>query len=65
MTARDIAILDLLHHGYRPRAPDHPDHERLMIEWATRYRVRLASAERMLAAGATIEAEERSCTQSP
>ncbi len=49
-TARDITILDLLHHGCHPLPPAHPDHERLIAEWTARYRARVACAEAMLEA---------------
>ena len=63
-TARDITILDLLHHGYHPPSPAHPDHERLMAEWTARYRARVACAEAMLEAVAQVE-EEAPCPPSP
>ncbi len=63
--ARTIALLDLLHHGYYPPAPGHPDHDRLMHAWAHRFRVRLACAEGLLDAVAAIEAEEPACPPSP
>ncbi len=65
MTARDIAILDMLHRGYRPPGPDYPDHDRLMAEWMQRYRVRLTCAERVLEAVALTETEEPSCPPLP
>lgn len=58
MTARDLAILDLLHHGYHVPAESHPDHDQLLAEWVQRYRARLAAAARLLDAVATLEAEE-------
>ncbi len=64
MGARTIAILDLLHHGYRPPTPDNLDHDRLMFDWMQRYQVRLACAERMLAAVDAFELED-SCPLSP
>lgn len=64
MTARDIAILDLLHHGYHPPAPNCPEYERLIQLWTARYRVRLACAARMFAAVDAIQVEE-SCPPSP
>ncbi len=39
-----ISVLDPLRHRYHPPAPNHADHERLMAEWITRYRVRLTCA---------------------
>ena len=56
MNSRDLAILDLLHHGYHPPAPAHPDHARLMAEWEHRYRTRLDAAERLLAAVIAVDA---------
>jgi hypothetical protein len=56
MTAQAIAILDLLHHGYHPPAPGHPDHDRHMAEWVRRYHRRRAAADRMLGAIAAVEA---------
>ncbi len=60
--APTIAILDLLHHGYHPPAPHHPDRDRYMVEWAERYRRRLESAQSMLAAVAPIEQEAPTCS---
>jgi hypothetical protein len=58
MNARDLAILDLLHHGYHPPAPNHPDHERLMHLWKARYLARRDAAQRLIAAVAAAETEE-------
>ncbi len=55
MTARAIANLDLLHHGYHPPQPSHPDYDRELQVWTTRYLARLDAAERMHAAIAAIE----------
>ncbi len=55
MNARTLAILDLVHQGYHPPAPDHPDHDALLATWNDRYRVRLACAERMLEAAAACD----------
>lgn len=56
MTARDFAILDLLHHSYHPPALSHPDHDRQWHLWQGRYRARLAAAQCLLNAVATLEA---------
>lgn len=64
MTARDLAILDLLHHDYHPPPVSHPDHDPQLAEWVQRYRVRLAAARRLLDAVAALDAEEP-CPPSP
>ncbi len=63
--ARSFALLDLPSRGCLVPARDDPPYERLMGEWATRYRVRLAAAQRLIDAVATIETEEPACPPSP
>lgn len=63
--ARPFSLLDLLSRGYRVPPRDDPAHKRLMGEWATRYRVRLAAAQRRIDAVGTIETEEPACPSSP
>ena len=63
--ARSLARLDLLSRGYLVPPRDDPAYERLMGEWATCYRVRLAAAQRLIDAVGTIETEEPACPPSP
>ena len=63
--ARSLALLDLPSRGYLVPPRDDPAYECLMGEWATRYRVRLAAAQRLINAVATIETEEPACPPSP
>jgi len=63
--ARSLALLDSLSRGDLVQPRDDPAHQRLMGEWATRYRVGLAAALRLIDAVATIETEEPACPPSP
>ncbi len=62
---RPFSLLDLLSRGYLAPPRDDPAHKRLMGEWVTRYRVRLAATQRLIDAVGTIETEEPACPPSP
>ena len=63
--ARSFLLLDVPIRGCLMPASDDQAYERLMGEWATRYRVRLAAVQRLIDAVATIETEEPACPPSP
>ena len=62
---RSTNLHTALSRGYLVPSRDDPAHKRLMGEWATRYRVRLAAAQWLIDAVGTIETEEPACPSSP